>query len=129
MSQGIEGVPRKPIAALRSESGLEPGLLQEAHFEGSLEDKLQYSDLTKVGSRTKEGAGQQALATKTALATKLTFQCSFKFFIVMYFTEIWLVYDVVLISAVQQSDSVTHILFTFKPLWFIMRYPVWFPVL
>ena len=128
-SQGIEGVPRKPIAALRSESGLEPGLLQEAHFEGSLEDKLQYSDLTKVGSRTKEGAGQQALATKTALATKLTFQFSFKFFIVMYSTEIWLVYDVVLISAVQQSDSVTHILFTFKPLWFIMRYPVWFPVL
>ena len=46
------------------------------------------------------------------------------------FIEAELIYNIVLISAVQQSDSVTHIysfLYSF-PLWFITGYQLQFPV-
>ena len=50
----------------------------------------------------------------------------FPFSLFSFFIEVWLIYNVVLISAVQQSDSVIHIyihsfLYSF-PLWFITGY-------
>ena len=44
---------------------------------------------------------------------------SFLFFFFLFLIEVYLVYNVVLISAAQQSDSVMHI-YSF-PLWFIMK--------
>ena len=47
----------------------------------------------------------------------------FSSFFIYFFIEVYLIYNVVLISAVQQSDSVIHIYTFFFILFFIMVYP------
>ena len=49
------------------------------------------------------------------------------FFFDLFFVEVYLIYGVVLISAVRQSDSVIHIYIIYSflysfPLWFIIGY-------
>ena len=56
------------------------------------------------------------------LVSNFIFVYSKMFFFNLFFIEVWLIYNVVLVSGVQQSDSVTRMYTFFSysfPLWFI----------
>ena len=43
-----------------------------------------------------------------------SYTCPFYFYVLIYFIEVYLIYNIVLVSDIQQSDSVIHIYILFQ---------------